>query len=336
MKPFVTRLAIFLAIQGVIAAALFCNSRYNTQYGFMAAFEDKIQLLKDHDEPHLIVVGGSNIIFGIDSPILEQEIGLPTINTGLHAGLGLQLLLDITEEYARPGDVILLIPEYPLLSSRMYASDNCTQELIRQNRSGWKHMRHNPGFSLKDYIDNRGLSDIAFQLQAGFKYYSDERDQRKRQYASQPGAYTRLNFNSNGDFVGHHGQPQADELRDIHRRFYFFPSYYAKTTAAINDCAAAVEAKGAKMYFAYCPVPESVYKRSGDSLAKAHQYLKQHLTIPVLHAPEETRYPESCFYDTSCHLNEATKYERTKLVAKSLQRQFMVLSRRTKQQGKLR
>ena len=302
----------------------------------MAAFEDKIELLENHDEPHLIIVGGSNIIFGIDSEILEEEIGLPTINAGLHAGLGLQFFLDIAEEYARPGDVIILVPEYPLLSSRLYPSDQCSQELIRQSRTGWQHLLKNPGFDLKKFIDERGLAEFAYRMQTGFKYYSADWCRKHRENAMLPGAYSRLNFNDNGDFIGHHGQPQADDLRDIHRRYYFFPSYYAETTAAINECARACEAKGAKMYFAYSPIPHSVYDRSEDSVNRAHRYLTENLEIPILHGPRKILYPESCFYDTSCHLNESTKQERTRIVASELKRRFAVIARREKRRLKQR
>ena len=131
-------------------------------------------------------------------------------------------------------------------------------------------------------------------------------------------------------------RPQAEELRDIHRRYYFFPGVFAKTTAAINKCAAAVEAKGAKMYFAYCPVPHSLYERSIDSIDQAHKYLKEHLNIPILHGPLEVLYPDSCFYDTSVHLNESTKFERTKVVVKGLKKQFIVVSQRKKREAKFR
>lgn len=336
MQKFLHQVAIFLAIQLLIASVFYWNSFNMPQYGFMAAFEDKIKLLEEHDEPSLILIGGSNLIFGMDSSILEQEIGLPTINTGLHAGLGLQFFLDMAEKYARPGDVILLSPEYPLLSSRLNPSEQCSHSLIRQSPTGWRHLLSNPGFDLKGFVDNRGLNEIAFHLQSGMKHYDGRRAVDRRKNALEPGAYSRLNFNANGDFVGHHGQPQADELRDINRRFYFFPSYYAKTTAAINTCAEAVEAKGAKMYFSYSPIPESIYERSQNALAKAHEYLQQHLSIPILHTPQQTLYSESCFYDTSCHLNETTKYERTRLIANRLKRQFMVLSHQQNRRSKLR
>ena len=327
MQTFLTRLTIFLAIQFVIAACLYLNSLNKSQLGFMAVIDDKLQMLEERDQPHLILIGGSNILFGIDSEQLQEQIGMPTINAGLHAGLGLLLFLDIAETYAQPGDVIVLIPEYPLLSSRLYPTDECSQELIRQSREGWKHLVRNPGFSLKEFVDDRGLPEIAFQLQSGMKYHSLEREIRDRDENSQPGVYSRLNFNEKGDFIGHHGQPQAETLRSIERRYYFFPSIYAKTTAAINECAAAVEAKGAKLFFAYSPIPEVVFDRSKNSIEQAHLYLTEQLDIPILHGPREVLYPESCFYDTSCHLNETTKRNRTSIIAQSLQRQFMVLSK---------
>ena len=185
MKRFLIRITIFLAIQFVIAACLYLNSLNQSQLGFMAVFDDKLKMLQDRDQPHLILIGGSNILFGIDSEQLENQIGMPTINAGLHAGLGLLLFLDIAESYVQPGDVIVLIPEYPLLSSRLYPTEECSQELLRQSRGGWKYLVRSPGFDLKEFVDSRGLAELAFNLQSGMKHHSLERNVRDRSKYSQ-------------------------------------------------------------------------------------------------------------------------------------------------------
>ena len=330
MNTFLIRISIFMAIQLVIAAAVFCNSQNQPRYGYMAAFEDKVRMLQEHREPSMILIGGSNVAFGIDSEILENEIQLPTLNAGLHAGLGLQFYLDVAEKYARRGDIVVLLPEYALFSRSYYPSKTYANELIRQSPEGCKHMLTLPEFDLKGFVDDRAFSEIAFQMQAGMKRHGAAQEAKVRKNALEPGVYSRLNFNQHGDFVGHHGLPQVEVIPHLDGQYYFDNEKYARSTAAINECAATLNAKGAKMFFAYQPVARPVYERSEPVIDKVHEFLKANLSIPILHEPQKVVYDVSCFFDTPAHLNESTKRERTKVLVATLQRQFAVAANREK------
>ncbi len=61
----------------------------------------------------LIIVGGSGTLFGIDAELIERKLGVTTVNYGTHAGLG-GYILGRARAAARPGDTILLSPEYEL------------------------------------------------------------------------------------------------------------------------------------------------------------------------------------------------------------------------------
>lgn len=64
-------------------------------------------------EARLIVVGGSEALFGVDAELIQQKLGVTTINYGTHAGLG-TYLLDRARRVLRPGDSVLLCPAYEI------------------------------------------------------------------------------------------------------------------------------------------------------------------------------------------------------------------------------
>src|SRR4051794_11320917 len=66
--------------------------------------------------PRLVLVGGSGTLYGIDAELIERKTGVPTVNFGTHAGLGLRYLLTRARRELRPGDRVLLAPEYELLA----------------------------------------------------------------------------------------------------------------------------------------------------------------------------------------------------------------------------
>ncbi|MFZ2124700.1 MAG: hypothetical protein WA012_11835 [Rhodoferax sp.] len=78
------------------------------------AYQHKVRAASQHAGPRLLVVAGSNAMFGIDSGQFEAFWGRPTVNLGVNAGLGLPYILDLSKRVARAGDVVLMPMEYAL------------------------------------------------------------------------------------------------------------------------------------------------------------------------------------------------------------------------------
>lgn len=64
----------------------------------------------------LVVVAGSNALFGLDSARLEKEWGLPVVNGAVNAGLLLPYVLASSRPLIGPGDVVLMPLEYPMFN----------------------------------------------------------------------------------------------------------------------------------------------------------------------------------------------------------------------------
>lgn len=64
-------------------------------------------------EPRLIVVGGSETLFGVDAELIQRKLGVSTINYGTHAALNSYLLYRVRQAL-RPGDSVLLCPAYEI------------------------------------------------------------------------------------------------------------------------------------------------------------------------------------------------------------------------------
>lgn len=59
---------------------------------YMVALVDKYNYAKEIAAPKVILYGGSSVAFGIDSERIEQKLGMPVVNMGLHAGWGRHFL----------------------------------------------------------------------------------------------------------------------------------------------------------------------------------------------------------------------------------------------------
>jgi hypothetical protein len=71
----------------------------------------KEQLASNSPSPRWFLVGGSSVLFGFQSDIIERATGEKVVNLGLHAELPLKFQLWQVERHARAGDTVLLAEE---------------------------------------------------------------------------------------------------------------------------------------------------------------------------------------------------------------------------------
>lgn len=94
---------------------------YNNFYGGLigrlrSMYFNKMVLASDlKGQRRLLIVGGSGVHYTLNAKLMEQELGFPVFNLGLDGNLGLNVILPSALEQVRPGDTVLLIPEYLML-----------------------------------------------------------------------------------------------------------------------------------------------------------------------------------------------------------------------------
>ena len=77
-----------------------------------AWYDKKVQIANSIPTSKIIFAGGSNVQYGIRAGLVEEKIGKPAVNFGTHAALPFAYLLERVKKIAKPGDTIVLIPEY--------------------------------------------------------------------------------------------------------------------------------------------------------------------------------------------------------------------------------
>ena len=105
-------LTIFAAIPLILAVWGFAvPAQYRETFvGELPA--KRAMLAAESDKPRLIIVGGSAAAFGVDSTLLAQELpDYQPINFGLYAALGTRVMLDLSIDELRPGDIVIVMPE---------------------------------------------------------------------------------------------------------------------------------------------------------------------------------------------------------------------------------
>src|SRR6185503_7764309 len=95
MRCFLRDLLIFALLQAAMLAALlwqFYDVRHVSPLS--PATVVKHQRLVSAPSPRIILIGGSNLLFGIDSPMIEQQTRYHPVNMGLVGGLRLDYIIN--------------------------------------------------------------------------------------------------------------------------------------------------------------------------------------------------------------------------------------------------
>lgn len=102
-----------LLLAGIILslsyALLYLNSNYSVEY--VGGIRGKIKKLKETDGKKIVIVGGSNASFGIDTKTMEQEFGMPVVNMALHGGVSVKYMMEQVKPYLQKGDILIMSRE---------------------------------------------------------------------------------------------------------------------------------------------------------------------------------------------------------------------------------
>lgn len=83
------------------------------------AYSVKIAHAKELDatgKPKVVFFGGSSCAFQIIPEILEREFNIPSVNMGMHAGMGARVITALALQVVKPGDTLIMNMEPGLLA----------------------------------------------------------------------------------------------------------------------------------------------------------------------------------------------------------------------------
>lgn len=103
--------AVFAAAWTGLFYAMF-DTRTRETEGRCSASAFKKAIAENFPSPKMVIIAGSSSVGGINAEMISKATGLPTLNMGLFAALGPQILLNEAKQTLKPGDTAMLALEY--------------------------------------------------------------------------------------------------------------------------------------------------------------------------------------------------------------------------------
>lgn len=111
---------LLLASVLFLGALLSVPNNYIRLSYFGVSTQRQIERAKTIDEPKIVFVGGSNCSCGLCSPMVSEHFNMPVCNTGVNYIFGLAAHVQLYKEFIKPGDVVVVMPEYQQFFGDLY------------------------------------------------------------------------------------------------------------------------------------------------------------------------------------------------------------------------
>ena len=269
---------------------------------YFAGSRLQLELLKSTPSPRIILAGGSNVSFGLDAELMQQRLGIPVINDGLHAGLGIVPLREL-QDYIRQGDIIIISLEYSMFSSKSIMEGDLSF------LSDWiEYSPRRIGFLANPWKQAPSLYATMLQRkvnrQVNTYLFGGSLDEVRSVFIG-------TRYNSNGDFIGHLNEASMAR-RKIPTVPYPVGTLQDEIFVFLEQFQQTAREKGAEVYFEAPASRKTNCENTGEaSLENFFRAFEERTSIPVLTPLDEVCLPDKYFFDTAYHLNAEGRQVRT-------------------------
>lgn len=274
---------------------VFCMAapRYDNAYN--AAVLDKRERLLSIKREKIILVGNSNLAYGIDSKILEEEIGMPVVNMGLHGGLGNKMLEQMALSGIKKGDLVIVCHS-------TFADNNELDDpelawiTIENHRELWGLIDKNDMKKMFPALPSYCLK-ATYLWASGQKYSIDE-----RRFFNEYGDYAIERNKNQGGFVEKISVPEINETCILR----------------LNNLNKYCNEMGATMLIAGYPIYTKNDMPNREDIIIFEKELRSALDCDVISDYTDYMYSSDLFYNSVLHMTNEGAEKRTRQLVEDI------------------
>lgn len=304
MKKFLANCGLFAALFVCVTPILLffamniAAPQYNYEYN--AAAIDKLTYLKSINTPKIILIGNSNLAFGIKSPMLEQASGMKVVNLGTSIWLDNRFHENIAKYNINKGDIVVIC--YSNYGDDSKIPDHIYAWVTIENH--WylyPLVRHDKIGMIKAFPEY-----FAKTLERYFTHSNKKPENT---------CYARDAFNKYGDII----YPRLKSEYTFGEETITPPPINDTCVNRLNKFNKYCQKRGATLVVAGYPIGKGKFTADKKLFIEAYKTLQSKLDFPVISNIEDYFFPYSDFYNTSLHLIDSAAERRTQQLIKDLQ-----------------
>ncbi|MEO3388981.1 hypothetical protein [Mesorhizobium sp. CAU 1741] len=258
--------------------------------------------------PKIVLIGGSNLAYGTDGALLEQETGCPVVNMGLNGYLGVRLMLAESAPQLHASDIAVISLEYQNfynpsngdpVSQLMLAKDN--PEIIRY-LSWWQRLA---SLSQLPHVAQEKVLRVMHSV------VSPPSD--NQEVITIKSIESLSGFDKYGGLTSHLGVewPYAE----VDRFDLSAATIVPDVLPLLRSFSEEMNARGVRVIYSYSPVKRDFFDEHAKAINALHERLAELPSLVVTSLPETFAYDNSLFFDSIYHLGAEGRERRSKQLA---------------------
>jgi len=291
----VIKLIIFCAL--MVSYVFLILPQYAGTYN--ASVIDKVRRLRSVKEPKIVLLGNSNLSFGMDSELLEKELGMPVVNMGLNAEIGNYFHEEMSKLNVVPGDIYVIChndyDDDEKLHDPIAAWATVEDHVSIWRLIGWKNIPR-----MAEFFPVYLKRSLALHASGeGNRYYDS--------------VYSRDSVSERGDIVRFRGEREYTFDEPVQ------PGRISdESVNRINELNKYLTERGATLVVAGYPIGKGFNTAEAAEFEKFQKELEEKLDCPVISEFTDYMFDYDYFYDSDVHLNSEGAKLRTEQLAKDL------------------
>lgn len=300
---FFIKLAVMLGI--LFGFMLHISPQYSQ--GYCASLIDKVNRLESIEGPKIVLIGNSNLAFGIKSEEIEAAFDMPVVNMGLHGGLGNPFHEQMARLNVCEGDIYIICHSH-------YKNSKIGADLawitIEDHFELWRLLRR------EDIIPMIRAYPAYFKSCIGLWL-----NNAGNQSSASDGVYQRNAFNEYGDI----DWDDSDRVFTVPEGEIVIAPIEDAAVERLNKLNQYLNDRGATMLIAGYPIADCAYTPPKEEYDAFQKELSLKLDASVISNFRDYIYPESYFFNAVLHLNTVGKEVRTHQLISDLEGYFASL-----------
>ncbi len=294
----------------------------NAAYWLKEGFSIKEHRAKTIDTQKIFLVSGSNTLFSICTPLLEEKTNQKIVNFGLNAYTPIEIYFAEIKKYAKPGDIVIMPLEYNFYTNEKILEDWVIRILLTWGSEFIKE------FSVKQileilfkslpYLPERMINhDIKFPGRSYEEYMQSLNS--KNPLAILRRADGGNAYNSFGDKI----IDNESKLKlDFSNRYFYLTDLKDFRFQQLKDFADFLAKQNIKLLLTYPvtiqnPEFDLTQKEHADRLQKLTDKIKEH-GLDIIGIPKLSNFELIFSYDSIYHLNAEGAMLRTLYLADTI------------------
>jgi hypothetical protein len=308
----------------VLAAAIFATAAaivflIPEQNDYNLGIDLKHRRLEQFDTRKIVLVGGSNLSYGVDSKLLQKVTGCPVVNMGMNGYFGVRYMLEEVKPHINPSDVVVLSFEYDNLFKSVDGSPVSHLAIIKARPAVLSYLSFGQKLQAIAAIPTVAQTKIIRLIDE--LIIAVKEPMSGKTYEVEPAIDMNIieslkSFTPEGDIVGHLGAvwPFDREAAVVPEGATIDP----EMIALMQTFAAEMQKRGVPVIVSYTPFLREAYDELQGDLTRFDAMIRSSPPLIAPSPPSSFVFDESLFFDTVYHLNERGRPLRTQKMADDL------------------